>query len=138
MIGALIAAGVAGCGTEEGGEPNPSPLVVEKTSTESGDGQSALLATALGNPLRVVVTRDGEPVQNASVVWSTVSGGTLSPLIDETDAEGISASAWTLGSKAGQQSASATVSGATGSPVAFTATATSGGGGGGGGTTVQV
>jgi len=136
VVGAIAAAGAAGCAAEEGGTPNQSPLVIEKTTTKSGDGQSAPAGTALGSPLRVLVTRDGEPVENVNVIWFTPSGGTLSPLIDESDALGISASNWTLGSQEGAQTATAVVNGATGSPVGFTATATSGGGGGG--TTIQV
>jgi len=136
MAGVLVVA-TGACSSEEGGGPNESPMVIAKTATKNGDAQSALAGTALTSSLRVLVTRDGAPVQNVNVVWATGSGGSLAPLIDQTDAEGVSASTWTLGSQVGSQSASATLSGATGSPVSFTATATEDDGGGGG-ATVQV
>jgi plastocyanin len=57
------------------------------------------------------------------VTWATADG-TLDPASSITDADGIGATRWTLGSTVGSQAASAEVAGATGSPVTFTATAT--------------
>jgi plastocyanin len=56
------------------------------------------------------------------VTWSTEGGGTLEPN-GPTDADGIASAQWTLGTTAGSQTARATLSGATGSPVSFTAVA---------------
>src|SRR5262249_47024669 len=50
--------------------------------------------------------------------------GSVDPASAPTGADGISSATWTLGSVVGAQSAQATVSGATGSPVTFSATAT--------------
>jgi plastocyanin len=47
----------------------------------------------------------------------------MTPASGTTDANGIASSSWTLGSVSGGQTAQATVSGAGGSPVTFTATA---------------
>jgi plastocyanin len=52
----------------------------------------------------------------------------MAPGTDQTDVNGESSSTWTLGPAAGAQTATASVSGATGSPVTFTATATDDGG----------
>jgi plastocyanin len=78
----------------------------------------------------VVVTRNGSPASGVTVNWSTADGGSLSPSSDQTDADGLSTGVWTLGSTPGSQAATASVTSATGSPVTFTASATTGGGGG--------
>jgi plastocyanin len=50
-----------------------------------------------------------------------VNGGTLTPG-GVTDASGIATATWTLGAGGGAQTATASLAGATGSPVTFTAT----------------
>ena len=121
----IMALGVDGCGSGGDQGPTPSPLVVDKTSAESGDQQTGPVSAALPNPLRVIVTRDGAPQTGVSVAWS-VAQGSVDPATASTGADGISSTIWTLGSVAGAQSAQAAVSGATGSPVTFTATAAAG------------
>lgn len=126
VLGA-VALAVVGCGGGGGdSNPNPSPLVIAKAPGASGDLQTGPVSNALPNDLQVLVTRDGNPEQGATVTWST-SDGSLDPPSGQTDASGIAASTWVLGPDAGSQSAQAAVQGATGSPVTFTATATSGG-----------
>jgi plastocyanin len=120
----VVSLGMFGCGGS-GGEPNPSPLVLTKTSTDNGDQQGGRVRVALANPLRVIVTRDGAPEAGVSVAWSA-DGGSVAPVTASTDSDGISTTDWTLGPVVGAQSAQAAVSGATGSPVTFTATATAG------------
>jgi hypothetical protein len=117
----VVALGVGGCGS--GGDLGPPPLVLDKAPTENGDQQSGLLGVALEHNLRVIVTRDGAPEAGVSVTWSVVVGS-VTPLTAATGVDGISAATWTLGRVAGAQTAQAVVSGATGSPVTFTATAT--------------
>lgn len=114
-----------GCGGGDSGQ-GPGGVAVAKTATASGDGQSAVVGTALANPLRVVVTSDGAPESGATVVWSAAAGGAVAPASAVTDASGIATGIWTLGHTAGAQAANATVAGAAGSPVAFGATATAG------------
>lgn len=121
---ALVLAG-GGCGGGDTG-PSQSAPAIAKASTKSGDQQTGLVGTPLFNGLRVVVTRDGNPASDVVVAWATASGS-LSPASDQTDADGVSSSLWTLGDTPGAQTATAAIAGATGSPVTFTATATAGG-----------
>jgi plastocyanin len=119
-LGSLVAlAAIAACG---GGETGPNqPATIAKTATNSGDLQIGLVKAPLLGDLRVVVTRDGQPVADEVVTWTT-SSGTLSPAGDKTDVEGVSTSSWTLGPNPGPQSATASISGTFGSPVTFNAT----------------
>jgi hypothetical protein len=123
-LGAVLVL-ASGCGGGGDSNPNPSPLVLAKEPSASGDAQTGLVSNALPNVLRVLVTRDATPQSGASVTWST-SDGSLAPTSGPTDASGIAASTWTLGATAGPQTAQAAVTGATGSPVTFSATATTG------------
>ena len=120
-VGALL---VGGCGG--GNDPSVSAPMIGKAGTKSGDAQSGPVSQALPNDLRVEVTRDGAPASGVAVTWGTGSGGSLSPTSDETDADGVSTSTWTLGSTGGQQSATASLQGGLNSTVTFTATATGG------------
>jgi plastocyanin len=113
----------AGCGEDQG--PGPSPLVIEKPATKSGDQQTGPVSLALGNPLRVMITRDGEPVEGVDVDWAAGQGGTLGQE-QQSDEAGIASVVWTLGPDEGSQATTATIDGATGSPLTYTATATSG------------
>ena len=116
-----------GCGGDgdNGGTP-PSTTTIAKASN-SGDGQTGPVGQALGVPLQVVVTDGGAPAAGATVTWSTTaSTGSMTPTSTPTDANGIASSSWALGTVAGPQSAQAALSGASGSPITFTATATAG------------
>jgi len=106
------------CGGD-GGTP-PSTTAIAKAS---GDAQTAVVAQALTFPLEVSVTDAGAPAAGVTVTWGTTSGGTLTPTSSVTDASGIASTNWTLGTTSGSQQATASVSGVTGSPVTFTATA---------------
>jgi len=104
----------------------PVPAI-QKATTASGDAQSGTVATALANPLRVLVTLSGTPQAGDTVTWAAVgTGASVNPLKAVTDASGIATTTWTLGQAAGAQSATASLAGATGSPVAFSATAAAG------------
>ena len=106
--------------------PPPGPVTLARASA-SGNAQTGVVGGALATPIRVMATRDAQPVSGITVTWSTSgTGASMSPLTSVTDAQGIAATTWTLAQNAGAKNASATVSGATGSPVAFTATATAG------------
>ena len=119
MLGVGLAA-MASCG---GDNSSPSDDTIAKAPTNSGDDQTGPVGQALANALRVLVTVDGEPQPDVSVTWSTTDGS-LAPSSVATDADGISATTWTLGTTTGTQTALATLEGASGSPVTFTATAT--------------
>ncbi|HKU61553.1 MAG TPA: plastocyanin/azurin family copper-binding protein [Gemmatimonadales bacterium] len=123
---ASLALVAAGCGDD--GQSNPTPETALSKPTKSGDNQTGAPDAELGQPLRVLVTRDGEPAEQVSVTWTT-DDGSVGSSKSLTDANGIAQMTWTLGASIGPQSARASVIGATNSPLSFTATAEEGGGG---------
>ena len=120
LMGAAIV--LSGCGGDGAGGPNGVTAVAKSSS--SGDAQAGLAGQPLANPIQVVVTQDGNPAPGVTVTWtSSEPGAVLTPSSGPTDASGLASSTWTLGSTVGSQTAEAAASGATGSPVSFTATA---------------
>jgi len=116
---ALIALALAtACGSDPGGPD--AALVV---ALQAGDAQT----DTVGRPLAAYAVRvtdsTGVPVAGVGVAWSVTSGGGGITPASTTDAAGIALAVRTLGTTAGVQTARATVGGATGSPVPFTATA---------------
>ncbi|HEY9505116.1 MAG TPA: plastocyanin/azurin family copper-binding protein [Gemmatimonadales bacterium] len=122
VIGALAWLGGA-CGDDDQG---PATLDIEKPTLQSGDQQTGPTGQALASPLRVLITRTGEPVAGVDVEWSVGQGGSLSEE-QASDEEGIASVVWTLGPDVGEQEATAAVEGADGSPLTYTALATPGG-----------
>jgi plastocyanin len=121
----LGVAGALACGGGSGGS-GPPPLTIQKAATASGDGQTDTVLTTLANPLRVVVSL-GTPKSGETVTWAAAgSGSSVTPLTSVTDMNGVAATMWKLGHTSGAQTATATLSGATGSPLTFNATATPG------------
>lgn len=110
------------CGGDDGGTP-PSTTAIAKASADNGDAQTAGVGQQLAAPLRVIVTESGVASAGVTVTWGTTSGGSLTPTSSATDANGIASTSWTLGTVSGSQQATATLSGANGSPVTFTASA---------------
>ena len=108
------------CGDSSG--PSVSPSTV---SLVSGDAQATpLVGTKLPLPLTIKVSdTQGRSVSGINVVWAAKSG-TLSASASITDANGTSSVEWTLGTIAGSQTATATVTGL--KPVTFTAIAVAG------------
>lgn len=100
--------------------------VATTLQTLSGDGQSAPAGETLPDPLEVQVRdRHGDGVPGVAVAFAALAGGgRLSPTTATSDAQGRATSAWTLGDQAGEQVATAQVSGLAGSPVEFRAQAT--------------
>jgi hypothetical protein len=94
----------------------------------TGNNQSAAYSHALGTALGVTVADAfGNPVSGVTVSWAvTTGGGTVGSATSPTNASGVATSAWTLGAALGAQSVTASVSGLSGSPATFTATATAG------------
>lgn len=89
----------------------------------AGDAQNGTIGqTTPTAPSVRVRDQYGNPVGGATVVFAVTSGGgAVSAPSVVTGANGIASVAWTLGTTAGAQSLTATVSGI--APVAFTATA---------------
>jgi alpha-tubulin suppressor-like RCC1 family protein len=126
---AILAAAVGSCA---GGDPvGPTAGVPTAIVMVGGDGQVAQISTQLTQDFVVRVEDiNGDPVANVPVAWAVTSGGgSIAPTSDPTDAAGESQARLTLGSIAGINTATATVSGI--GSVTFTATGTTGGGGGG-------
>lgn len=121
----LAAMLVLGCNNDS--DPSIPAPIIAKTGTKSGDTQTGPAGQPLPNELRVEVTREGAPASGLNVTWETSSGGSLTPASDQSDADGLSTSVWTLGPTNGPQSATARVEGGgLNSTVTFTATATGG------------
>ena len=126
-LGAAVALAVGGCNDSQT-EPKPV-LAMQKAPTKSGDNQVSSTSTSLPSPLRVLITRDGVAAEQVSVGWNAADGGSMAAATSITDPNGIASMTWTLGPAAGTQTATASVIGATNSPVTFSATATDDGGG---------
>jgi plastocyanin len=128
-----IVAGTA-CGGSygggDGGTQGPDMAALSASRAEpSGDNQTGAPGEKLAHPTRIVVVRGGTPEAGAVVTWSAAgTGASMTPSVDTTGADGISSSVWLLGSEAGTQMAQASIDGADGSPVGFTATAQAPGG----------
>ena len=93
----------------------------------SGTGQTDTIGATLANPYVVIVTDGVNPVSGVPVSWAvTTGGGSLTSVVATTDVNGHSSARHILGTAGGAQSVTASVGGLTGSPVAFTSTATHG------------
>jgi hypothetical protein len=95
----------------------------------SGDGQSEIVGTRLGAPLRVRVTATGDAgVAGVPVTFTMTAGGGIfsgtggTTQVAVTDEAGYAQCAWVLGSEVGAQSVNAESAGLSGSPLTFTAT----------------
>src|SRR3954468_2542038 len=94
-----------------------------------GDGQSAAYGTAVTIlPSVKLADASGNGVSGVSVTFAVASGGgTVTGPTKTTGKDGIaSVGAWNLGTALGPNTLTATATGATGSPVTFTATAVAG------------
>jgi plastocyanin len=105
-----------------------SATVAVGTATQiaasGGNNQTGAVGVALPTPLQVTVKDQfGNAVAGTGVTWAvTAGGGSLAPPASTTSASGVAASVLTLGPAAGTNTATATATGLTGSPVTFTAT----------------
>ncbi len=99
-----------------------------KVVVVSGDAQTAVVATALQNPLVAeVLDANNNPVANFSIAWAVVSGGgSVSAATTTTGPDGKASVTATLGTTDGANSFSATGAGLTPGTVTFNASGTSG------------
>ena len=105
-------------------EPVESTHPTEIRSLD-GNGQSGTAGSTLPTPLRVqVIDATDIPVSGVVVSWSPVDGGGSVTPTSSTDVAGIASATFTLGPSIGEQHAQAQVTGLSGSPVVFSATAT--------------
>ena len=119
-LGPAVALLVA-CGSSDRQAPDPGTLEITKPDGNSGDGQVGVAGTRLPDSLRVLVTRDAQPVEGVTVAWFTTEG-TLDPTAVRTGSDGMAASTWTPLQLFAEQFATARVDG--GPVVGFTAIAT--------------
>jgi hypothetical protein len=100
-----------------------SPFALEIIS---GDAQQGVAGSTLPAPLVVaVVDKNGGAIAGATVELAVIGGGgTLSAFTATTDAQGLAATTWTLGTLAGSNTVQAASSGL--APVAFNATGVAG------------
>lgn len=118
-----MAAAIGACG--DGGSGS-DPVTLDYAQV-SGDAQSDTIGGTLDLPLKVVVTKNGSPLAGRTVQWAvTGGGGSVTAATSLTDGTGSALMNWKLGNNIGAQTATATVQGATGSPLSFSATATPG------------
>ena len=93
----------------------------------SGDAQTAPAGSTLASPLVVKATdAQGNAVAGIVVAWSVTGGGSVSPAIGTTGADGTTSTQRTLGPIAGPQGTTANAGNVPGSPVTFSAKATTG------------
>jgi hypothetical protein len=112
---------------KDGSGPSTAPATI---TALSGNGQSGTVAQVLPLPLTVkVTTQSGGAARGVHVLFAvTAGGGQLSASDVVTDAQGEAEVTWVLGTTAGtnNNTATARVTGLSGSPVTFTATARAG------------
>src|SRR6266702_2903427 len=122
----LVATTMLGLACGGGGStpPGATPTQIAKAPSNDGDSQVGPAGQALATPLAVIV-RDASdnPVRGVAVTWAAGPGSGSVTSQSNTDANGIAISIWTLGPNAGAQTATASKTGLTGSPVSFGATA---------------
>lgn len=99
----------------------PPNLTITLTA---GDAQTDTVGRTLAPYIVTVTDTSGAPIANVTVTWSTtLGGGAIAPPASTTNAQGVATATRTLGTLAGTHRAQAAVSGATGSPVTFSAIA---------------
>jgi chitinase len=94
-----------------------------KLTVLSGNEQFGTVGVALPNALTVGVTDSyGNPVGvGTSVVFAVTGGGSVSPATAATDANGRVSATWTMGTRVGANSLSASATGLTAAPATATA-----------------
>jgi hypothetical protein len=97
-----------------------TPGAPDTISIKGGQDQGARVSTRLSDSLVVeVADRYGNVVPDVEVSWAAIGGGSTSAAETVTGADGRTGVTRTLGPTAGDQSTTASVDGARGSPVSF-------------------
>ena len=113
---------VLGCGASDRQAPDPSTLELTKPEGVSGDRQVGVAGEPLPDSLRVLVTRDGDPVEGVTVLWSTTEGSLTPHRSPHRAPTAWPRPSWTTMPLFAEQFASARVEG--GPTVGYTAIAT--------------
>ena len=119
---AILFAGISmSCGSDGDGGGGPQPT--NALAKAAGDNQVGVVNTALAAPFCARVTAAGSNKEGVTVNWTAPNGGSMSVPSSVSNDQGVACATLTLGTVAGAQIGRAAVSGATGSPVNFNATA---------------
>ena len=122
FIGAATVLALA-CTSNDAASPGPT-LSIGKHPLQSGDGQVWETGHIPPEPFVVQVTREGLPVAGVVVRWAPRAGSGATGFDSSvTDIDGATGTLWRLGTTVGTHFLEATVDGAAGSPVVFTAVA---------------
>ncbi|MBW7932864.1 MAG: hypothetical protein H3C62_04475 [Gemmatimonadaceae bacterium] len=102
-------------------------LVPRSIAIQGGNDQRGIVGTALTQPIAVKVSAsDGVGAAGVSVSFAVATGGgSVANSSVTTDANGMASTTWTLGSRTGEQTVTASSGTLTGSPLTFRATARS-------------
>lgn len=123
LVGIITSTLLACSGGDGGNQPDPV-FKITVAPVDGGNNQTWTTGHRLPDPIRVKVTRDGEPVGAVGVVWTAAAGGGIvSPAASLTDSDGIAVTNWNLGTEARQYFAYAKLANVPGDSVTFTATA---------------
>lgn len=123
LILAVAAVGACGRATGPGDATGPAAAV----RAVSGNAQTGQVASLLPNPFVVLVSdASARPVPGVAVTWNVVSGnGAITPASSTTGADGTAKADFSIGTVAGVNQVSASVTGVGSGPV-FVATGTPG------------
>jgi len=102
-----------------------SPGAADSITVSAGNGQTDTVKATLAAYAVRVADQYGNGVPATTVTWGASGGGSITPT-SPTNSAGIATATRVLGTVAGPQGATATVTGLIGSPVGFSATATHG------------
>jgi len=104
--------------------PPLNPPLATTLRLVGGNAQVGTPGQPLTDPIEVeVVAASGRPIGCRQVAFTAGNGGSVGTATVYTWVNGVAKTTWTLGPGAGNQSASATVSGLAGSPLTFSACA---------------
>ena len=120
-LGFIATALLSGCDASDRQAPDPSSLELSKPEGSSGDFQVEVAGRRLSDSLRVLVTRESQPVEGVTVTWFTTEGS-VSPTEVRTGADGLAATTWTTMVLYAEQFATASIEG--GPWIGFNAIAT--------------
>ena len=122
-LGIVALLALAACKHDSTTGPSATPAAMQ---TQSGNGQTGSVGSALSIPLAVIVTDSkGKTVSGAHVDWDVgIGAGSTSPATSITNSSGVATTIWTLGSVTGTVRVNAQINGV--NPVTFTATALAG------------
>src|SRR5215831_17520989 len=120
VVAAAALVGAAACGDKTINEVSPPPALITVSSLTSG--QTGTIGQPLAKPVSVQVTdQAGNPVANAIVTWTVVTGGgSVATGTSTTDGNGNASVIWTLGTTPGDNTLRGSI--VTGASVTISAT----------------